>query len=612
MVIRLRRLIWISGLFVAAAASAPAAEPRVGQGRVDEALAAKQEMVRDQIRRLVDRMYRLSEALRETEPASAEKLRAALTQAKERLVELQADEALALLQQHQLDEARTIQQELLDSLNDVLEVMLAGPDEGERLRSEIERLEAFRQELGRLIERQQGHVDGTRQALQAGGRAAAIARAVETVRALLEAQQSLSRRTADEPAAPAGALAGEQQALSERTAEAAQQVERIGSGSEGEQSDALQNAGRSLGAAGQQMSQAAEQLSGGSAGAAGEHQQAAEQALTRALHELQKEQKQLGEPGELQQRADTQRETQKQTDRLAQRMGGGQGGQQPGQQGGQPGGEPAEGGPAPGAGRVEQAERQMGRGADALEQQRVPEGLDNQERALEELEGARRELDETLEQLRTQEQLDTLANLEERLRTILNRQKLINGQTSDLADKPPDSWERADELALAELVGRQKTNGEETSQALYILTEDATTVAFPHVLEQVVGDMRLVAGRLAKRLLGAQTQQIETDIVETLEELLAAVERKQAELQSSGQAMAGSAGNPPLLPPSAELKLLKQSQLRVNRRTALLSEGESEPAASQAELTEEAGKLSERQKDLADLAGQMHSKMTGE
>jgi len=591
----------------------------------DAALSAKQEMVRDQIARLVDRMYRLSEALKESEPAGAAKLRDALQETQERLVQMKVEQAVALLKERHLEDARSLQTQLLEDLNAVLKTMLAGPDESQRLRSEIERLEAFSRELGKLIERQQGHLEATRQAGSDPARAEAVARALQQVSDLLNAQQSLSRSTAEQGPERIEGLAPEQRALAERTKETAEEVTRMDGGAESQTESPVQAAGQALEQAAGEMSEAAEEMDSDEPAKAGESQRLAEEALKRAIHELRKEQQRPPESPDLKQLAKGQRQTQRQTGQLSRDMGGRGGASGQGQDGGEQQGGGQEGDqseapqqdgqqqPAPGADRVERAEREMGRGAENLEQENREQAEQDQAEALEELHEARRELEETLEQLRKQEQLDTLANLEERLREILNRQLRVNRLSADLAAKPAQSWERADELMLAETVGEQKANREATGLTLHILQEDATTVAFPHVVGQVREDMELVVDRLTRRLLDPLTLRVEADIVETLEELLAAIERKKQELQDQNQGDGGSQeGNPPLLPTSAELKLLKQSQLRINRRTQLLAGQQTPSEAAPDSLTRQSTELSERQKDLAELAREMHTKATEE
>jgi hypothetical protein len=94
---------------------------------------------------------------------------------------------------------------------------------------------------------------------------------------------------------------------------------------------------------------------------------------------------------------------------------------------------------------------------------------------------------------------------------------------------------------------------------------------------------------------------MQRDVETTLQELIDALQaeaRKKKQESAGGQGSGG--GKPPLLPGSAELKLLKSRQLRVNRRTeAVETARKGQPLASeqQAELAE----LSRQQSAIEDL-----------
>ena len=69
----------------------------------------------------------------------------------------------------------------------------------------------------------------------------------------------------------------------------------------------------------------------------------------------------------------------------------------------------------------------------------------------------------------------------------------------------------------------------------------------------------------------AYTQSVQKEIEMTLEELIAALQKakndKKQKPKPPGGGGGGKPGDEPLLPDSAELKLLRSAQLRVNRRT---------------------------------------------
>ncbi len=166
-----------------------------------------------------------------------------------------------------------------------------------------------------------------------------------------------------------------------------------------------------------------------------------------------------------------------------------------------------------------------------------------------------------------------LEALERRLLKMLQKQTKIFKETlslnirlRDVKNKPP--------RALVDK-GRQLGGGETelavaAEKILDILREEGTTVVIPDVIADMTKDLETLAKRLRKLNAGEYTQQIQQDVIDTLAELIEVIkdelERRQAK-QGSGD---GPEGDPDesLLPTSAELKMLKALQLRVNKRTA--------------------------------------------
>ncbi len=92
------------------------------------------------------------------------------------------------------------------------------------------------------------------------------------------------------------------------------------------------------------------------------------------------------------------------------------------------------------------------------------------------------------------------------------------------------------------------------------------------VVEDLKADLDGLATRLRRLDAGAYTQEIQRDIITTLRELIEVVQEELDRRQGGGNQQ----GNPDpmegdqddnLLPTSAELKMLKSLQVRVNRRT---------------------------------------------
>lgn len=252
----------------------------------------------------------------------------------------------------------------------------------------------------------------------------------------------------------------------------------------------------------------------------------------------------------------------------------------------------------------------MRQAGDKLSRNQPSQATEDQDKAIEQLRQAQAELEETIDQLRREQQEEMLAGLEQRFRTMLLEQKAINTATDEL-DGRKAGWTRTDSLNLAALSEKETGLSGEAAKALNILVEEGTTVVFPEIVTQVRDDMTDVAGRLGQKQTGEITRGIQAQIVETLEELIAAVEQRQKEgpPPSGGQAGGGQAGEPQLLPGSAELKLLRSCQVRINRQTARLAEAST---ASAKDIGDRCERLAGRQEQLADMARTINERAEGQ
>ena len=97
-------------------------------------------------------------------------------------------------------------------------------------------------------------------------------------------------------------------------------------------------------------------------------------------------------------------------------------------------------------------------------------------------------------------------------------------------------------------------------------------MAFPETVSLMRDDMQQVTERLADLKVGMLTQDIEQDIIESLEETIAALDKALKDLDKKktppGQPPpAGEPTDPPLVDKLAELKMIRALQMRINRRT---------------------------------------------
>jgi len=296
------------------------------------------------------------------------------------------------------------------------------------------------------------------------------------------------------------------------------------------------------------------------------HEENAKKELEKAykqLEDFEKELKKLIELPDYDKFAKEQDKTTEKTDELLKKMK-----QQEGQQGDQ------QGQGSPGKQGVEGAKKAMQRAARNLRGRSANRANKDQKEAVERLEKAREELEEALRQLREEEQLMLLEALERRLVKMLQQQTKIFKETlslnirlRDVKSTPP--------RALVDK-GRQLGDGESeiavaAEKVLDILREEGTTVVIPDVIDDMKADLETLAKRLRKLNAGEYTQQIQQDVINTLAELIEVIKDELNRRQGGGKGNGdGSESDPDenLLPTSAELKMLKALQLRVNKRTS--------------------------------------------
>ncbi len=363
--------------------------------------------------------------------------------------------------------------------------------------------------------------------------------------------------------------------------------------------------------------QAESNLQEGKGKTAQEEEENALANLQKALNELKNEAQRIASlpPEAFDKLARKQDDIANQTAQVEQKMqeaaqkagGGGQGGE--GGQGGKP---------QPGQQKVQQAQKSMQQASGGLRKQDPADANRQQGKAIKELEEALREIEERLAQLREETQLEKLARLEARFREMLSIQQRLTIQTALLEKKRSESGgtlarsdrnavraigddERRMEAVRSETEAKDAGLAGKAHQALEIILDDGTSVVFPDVVEQLRDDLITVGGLLADNLrTDSYTAAMQKEIETTLEELIEALQQAQQQKEGMGGG-GGGGGEPPLLPNSAELKLLRAAQLRVNRRTASLEEARPRNAPLDDVLKGETQKIAERQAEIGEM-----------
>jgi len=358
-------------------------------------------------------------------------------------------------------------------------------------------------------------------------------------------------------------------------------------------------------------------LQEGKGKAAQQDEQTALANLERALAELKKEQSRIASlpPEAFEKMAKKQDDIGNQTAKLEQKM------QEAAKGGGQSGGDGGGGKPQPGQQKVQKAQKSMDQASGGLRKQDPNDASRQQGKAIKELEDALQEIEERLAQLREETQLEKLARLEARFREMLSVQQRITAQTQVFDKKRQESGgnlTRPDRLTVGVLGGDESRMeaaldpmtkqiklpmglAGHAQQALDVIIDDGTSVVFPDVVEQLRDDLIGVGKLLTEHARTDQyTQTLQKEIETTLEELIEALQKAQSQKEGGGGG-GGGGGEPPLLPNSAELKLLRSAQLRINRRTAAIETARPKEGTLDEPLKGEAQTVAIRQAEIAEM-----------
>ena len=133
------------------------------------------------------------------------------------------------------------------------------------------------------------------------------------------------------------------------------------------------------------------------------------------------------------------------------------------------------------------------------------------------------------------------------------------------------------------------------------------------VLEELVYDFEEVSSLLESGEVNEFTVQLQRNIEESLAELIEVIKREIEERESNGGGGGGGGGggDNPLLPPSAELKMIRIMQAQVNHLTRRFDSGREDvdltPAQEQA-----VEHISERQSRVGEFTRRLHERLNGE
>lgn len=570
-------------LLMAFAPFAPAARAQEQQ----QPTATKQEEARSKFRDLTERMAKLMVALQASEQDTASLLGAGLQYVKEKKLPERMEAVRGQIEHERWDDALSDMADIRKDLQKLYDLLQNRNVDLRKLLEQIAKLQAFHDRVDKLSKEQGDEKDASARAEELQKHLAELEAQKQRAEALLAQQKELEQQTnqlglqaAAEATKPleqkqgqlkedTQKLAKDLEALEKKDAEMKAAAKPAGEPKAGEPKAGEPKAGEpkpgscsgSAQKASQSMSKSQQQLSEKKVEPSLKDQQQAIEELKKTVKDL--EQMTEAARRELlklpfEQLAKKQEDTQHATDTLAKDMEKSEEKSE--------NGEPQA---TPGKKRVQQAVPKQKAAAGQLKEYKPAK--QKQQDAKEDLEAAKKELEDALAQLRQQLSDEVLKALEERFTAMLAKQRELSTQTRTL-DKTRQNVLTADGSLPAALVEKIQgvATGEgdlevEASDAQKLLEEDGTTAVFVEMTGELKGMLQGVAKRCRGNETGKPVQEGQAEVEDLLALLINSLRREIERRDGAGQCNCN--GQPPLVPISAELKLLKYMQERVNKAT---------------------------------------------
>ena len=546
----------------------------------------KQEQAREKLEGLEEKMERLARLLSRTDPQNAQKLRAAFRASRERLVREGMDRIIQFLNAKKLDRAIEDQRIISESLRELLAILLEKDINPRELLRHIRGIRKTLEDIDSIVQEESSEKIASAQAVEAESEIGKLSESLARLDDLVREERSIEAATTKPARLKELALKQDDVRAKTETLQTESRSgaanSKAGGGKSGttDSSDAGLDS-KSLSAAATAMKQAAEAmaLGSGNAAEAGEQAKRAREQLEVARKDAEEKLDRLRDKRDFAKLKKDQEQTIDKTKDVLDRMK-----KTPplvySPDGGMPGRE-----------SVAEASSSMQSASEDLASGDASSAERSQDEALKQLDQGRQEVEQTLEALQRALRERILSYLRERFALMLKRQQKISAETRSLdarlralsaevptteanaiAETPTETAREFDRKDLQKAKGLSRREG---ALALIcedlgdLLVEDGTTLVFPRIVGELKNDLDNVLGRLVAVQAGALTQRIQREIQATIEEVLAAIKEAQRSPPppNPNQGRSSKSGAGPLLPTSAELKMIRSMQQRVNNRT---------------------------------------------
>ncbi|HVJ86389.1 MAG TPA: hypothetical protein VM452_12140 [Caulifigura sp.] len=556
---------------VFAVASLDAAETNTPAKPDASAVGVRQTRVASMMQELDQRFLALAKSLEKTEPERAERLIKAYEESKTALIEPRMRQIVQMLDAAQLDNAGQEETKILEDVRKLIAILLKESEEREKDREEIDRLKKWHQQISMMVRDEQAQKAESRKLDQTKEALDTLAKQIAAVEELLKREKDILRQTvltAAEGVTGLTQLAVNQELIRKDTefvnaeiTKARQAAESSGApGKPTAASDMPPGPGQKPLADAVKQQQAAEQnLAATQAKTARAAEEQAVKDLEKALEELKKEEERLKSPppDALDKLADKQEALAKKTEALNNQVA----------KAGQAG-KPGDGACSACSKCLGGACQSMASASSSLKKKSPGAASAEQKKAEDQLNEAKKEVEKRLAELGEKPEDEAIERLEAIFGEMLARQQPATTQTAQFHQERQGAegeLRRAERITIRRLSQEESELAALAEKAQNLIEEDGSTVSFPVVVSDMKESLLQISNRIEKQDTAAETQAMQKDVEKTLEELIEAL--KIAKKGGGGAGQGGGNCKPALLPCTAELKLLRQLQLRINRRT---------------------------------------------
>ncbi len=590
-----------------------AADAPVASGTDGSAVGVRQSRVAGMMQELDQRFLALAKSLEKSEPERAERLLKAFEESKSSLIEPRMRQIVALLDGAQLDDAGQEEARILEDVRRLITILLKEAGERDENREEIERLKKWHQQISMLLRDEQAQKAESRRLDQTAEALDTLARQIAAVEELLKREKELLRQTivtAAEGVTGLTQLSVQQELIRRDTEFVNAEITRARQAAEAGPTAATKPSAandmppgpgqKPLADAAKQQQAAEENLAATQARSARANEEQAVKDLQRALDELKQEEKRLKSPppDALDRLAEKQEALAKKTESLNDQVA----------KAGQTG-KPGDGACSAASKCLGGACESMASASNSLKKKSPGAANAEQKKAEEQLKEAQKEVEKRLAELGEKPEDEALERLETIFSEMLARQQPATLQTAQFHQERQGAageLRRADRITIRRLSQEESELATMAENALTLIEEDGSTVSFPVIVSDLHESLLQIANRIEQQDTGDATQSMQKDVEKTLEELIEAL--KIARQGGGGAGQGGGNCKPALLPCTAELKLLRQLQLRINRRTVDFEQARPQGAELEAGQQSEIKRIAGLQKNVSGMVREIISR----